>query len=64
MYYLVAILDMALVVAFYGAMRTGFGRALQSIRTDQMASAALGINEFLRGFALPAGTELPCPATS
>ncbi|HTH98129.1 MAG TPA: ABC transporter permease [Stellaceae bacterium] len=44
MYYLVAILDILLVLLFYGAMRTGFGRALQSIRTDQMASAALGIN--------------------
>ena len=44
MYYVVVIIDIALVVGLYGAMRTGFGRALQSIRTDQMASAALGIN--------------------
>ncbi|GGF30215.1 hypothetical protein GCM10011611_40400 [Aliidongia dinghuensis] len=44
MYYLVAAIDIALVVLFWGAMRTDFGRALKAIRGDQMASEALGVN--------------------
>jgi branched-chain amino acid transport system permease protein len=44
MYYLVAGIDMMLVVLFWGAMRTDFGRALKAIRGDQMASEALGVN--------------------
>lgn len=43
MYYLVLAIDAALVVLLAGAMRSGFGRALQAIRTDQLAAAALGI---------------------
>jgi len=44
MYYLVLALDAALVLLFSGAIRAGFGRALQAIRTDQMAAAALGVD--------------------
>lgn len=44
MYYLVVVLDVALVVLVSGVMRSGFGRAIQAIRTDQMAAAALGVN--------------------
>jgi branched-chain amino acid transport system permease protein len=44
MYYLVLGLGTVLVLALMGGMRSGFGRALQAIRTDQMAAAALGIN--------------------
>jgi branched-chain amino acid transport system permease protein len=43
MYYLVATLMILLVLALEGAMRSSFGRALQAIRTDQTAAAALGI---------------------
>jgi branched-chain amino acid transport system permease protein len=43
MYYLVAGLDAVLIVLLRGALGTGFGRALQAIRTDQLAAAALGI---------------------
>jgi branched-chain amino acid transport system permease protein len=44
MYYLVAAIDVALVVLFWGAVHTDFGRALKAIRGDQMASEALGVN--------------------
>jgi len=44
MYYLVLGLATLLVLALMGGMRSGFGRALQAIRTDQMAAAALGID--------------------
>jgi branched-chain amino acid transport system permease protein len=44
MYYLVAGLIVVLVVVLHGGMRSGFGRALKSVRTDQTAAAALGVN--------------------
>ncbi|HTR86526.1 MAG TPA: ABC transporter permease, partial [Reyranella sp.] len=44
MYYLVLGLIVVLVAALYGGMRSSFGRALQAIRTDQTAAAALGID--------------------
>jgi len=44
MYYLVAGIVIVLVLALYGAMRSGFGRALIAIRTDQTAAVALGVN--------------------
>jgi branched-chain amino acid transport system permease protein len=44
MYYLVAALIVALVLLLLGGIRSGFGRALQAVRTDQTAAAALGIN--------------------
>ena len=44
MYYLVLALDVVILVGLVGAMRSGFGRALKAIRSDQMAAAALGIN--------------------
>lgn len=44
MYYLVLGLDIVVLLALVGAMRSGFGRALKAIRSDQMAAAALGIN--------------------
>lgn len=44
MYYLVIGLDAVLLFLLGGLMRSAFGRALQAIRTDQMAAAALGIN--------------------
>ncbi len=44
MYYLVLVLDAVLVLLFAGAIRASFGRALQAIRTDQMAAAALGVD--------------------
>jgi branched-chain amino acid transport system permease protein len=44
MYYLVLGLIVVLVLALLGGMRSSFGRALQAIRTDQTAAAALGIN--------------------
>jgi branched-chain amino acid transport system permease protein len=44
MYYLVLALDVIILVGLSGAMRSGFGRALKAIRSDQMAAAALGIN--------------------
>ena len=43
MYYLVVGIDAALILLLAGALGTGFGRALQAIRTDQLAAAALGI---------------------
>ena len=44
MYYLVAALIVVLVLALLGGIRSGFGRALQAVRTDQTAAAALGID--------------------
>jgi branched-chain amino acid transport system permease protein len=44
MYYVVLALDVVILVGLVGAMRSGFGRALKAIRSDQMAAAALGIN--------------------
>jgi branched-chain amino acid transport system permease protein len=44
MYYLVLALAVVLVAVLSGGMRSGFGRALQAIRTDQTAAAALGID--------------------
>jgi branched-chain amino acid transport system permease protein len=43
MYWLALGLGAVLVLLLKGGMRSGFGRALQAIRTDQMAAAALGI---------------------
>jgi branched-chain amino acid transport system permease protein len=44
MYYFVLVLIVVLILALTGGMRSGFGRALQAIRADQTAAAALGIN--------------------
>lgn len=44
MYYLVLALDIVILLALFGAMRSGFGRALRAIRSDQLAAAALGID--------------------
>jgi ABC-type branched-subunit amino acid transport system permease subunit len=44
MYYLVLAVVVVLLVILAGGMRSGFGRALQAIRADQTAAAALGIN--------------------
>jgi len=44
MYYLVAGIIVVLVLALQGGMRSGFGRALKAVRTDQTAAAALGVN--------------------
>jgi branched-chain amino acid transport system permease protein len=44
MYYVVLVLDVIILIGLVGAMRSGFGRALKAIRSDQMAAAALGIN--------------------
>jgi branched-chain amino acid transport system permease protein len=44
MYYVVLALDVIILLGLAGAMRSGFGRALKAIRSDQMAAAALGIN--------------------
>jgi branched-chain amino acid transport system permease protein len=44
MYYLVLALIVLLVAALLGGMRSSFGRALQAIRSDQTAAAALGID--------------------
>jgi branched-chain amino acid transport system permease protein len=43
-YYLVLGIILVLLVALFGGMRSSFGRALQAIRADQTAAAALGIN--------------------
>jgi len=43
MYYLVVAIAIALVLLLIGGMRSGFGRALQAVRSDQMAASALGI---------------------
>lgn len=44
MYTLVAALIVALVLVLLGGIRSSFGRALQAVRTDQTAAAALGID--------------------
>ncbi|MBU1315802.1 MAG: ABC transporter permease [Alphaproteobacteria bacterium] len=44
MYFLVMVIDVVVLFALFGALRSSFGRALQSIRSDQMAAGALGIN--------------------
>ena len=44
MYYLVIAVNAVLLLLFFGALRSSFGRALQAIRTDQMAASALGVN--------------------
>lgn len=44
MYYLVAAIDALLICLLAGLIRSRFGRALQAIRTDQLAAAALGVN--------------------
>lgn len=44
MYYLTLALCVLLVLALDGATRMGFGRALKSVRSDQLAAAALGVN--------------------
>jgi branched-chain amino acid transport system permease protein len=44
MYYVVAAIIVVLVLALHGGLRGGFGRALKSVRTDQTAAAALGVN--------------------
>ncbi len=44
MYYLVLGIIIALIAILFGGMRSSFGRALQAIRTDQTAAAALGID--------------------
>ncbi|GLT22089.1 hypothetical protein GCM10007933_15450 [Zoogloea oryzae] len=44
MYFLVLGIIVALLLLLGGLIRSSFGRALQAIRTDQMAAAALGIN--------------------
>jgi branched-chain amino acid transport system permease protein len=44
MYYLVLGVVVLLLLAMGGAMRSGFGRSLQAIRTDPLAAAALGVN--------------------
>ena len=38
--------------------------ALRPLRVQRAGRAALDAADFLRGFALPPGTVLPCPATS
>ncbi|MBV8649898.1 MAG: ABC transporter permease [Alphaproteobacteria bacterium] len=58
MYYLVLALVVVLVAALAGGMRSSFGRALQAIRTDQTAAAALGIDVArykMAAFAISAG---------
>ncbi len=44
MYYLVVGLIVALLIFFQGGIKSGFGRAIQAIRTDHMAAAAFGVN--------------------
>ena len=44
MYYLVVGVNIVILAVMFGALRSSFGRALQAIRTDQMAASALGIN--------------------
>jgi branched-chain amino acid transport system permease protein len=43
-YWLALGLAAVFVVLLEGGMRSGFGRALQAVRTDQLAAAALGID--------------------
>lgn len=59
MYYLVAAIDVVVVVFLWGAMATDFGRALKAIRGDQMASEALGVNvKAMKTLALAIGAAL------
>jgi branched-chain amino acid transport system permease protein len=44
MYYLVTALIIVLVAALQGGLRSGFGRALKAVRTDETAASALGVN--------------------
>lgn len=44
MYWLALGLAAILIVMLEGGMRSQFGRALQAVRTDQLAAAALGVN--------------------
>lgn len=44
MYYLIAALIVVLVLVLQGGLRSGFGRALKAVRTDETAAAALGVN--------------------
>jgi branched-chain amino acid transport system permease protein len=44
MYFFTLALIVVIVLVLLGGMRSSFGRALQAIRTDQTAAAALGIN--------------------
>lgn len=44
MYWLSLGFAAVLVIALEGGMRSGFGRALKAVRTDQLAAAALGVN--------------------
>ena len=44
MYYLVLAITVGVLLLLRGAMRSGFGRALQAVRTDQLAAAALGVD--------------------
>ncbi len=44
MYYLTLALAAILVAALEGGIRLSFGRALKSVRSDQLAAAALGVN--------------------
>ena len=44
MYYFALILAAVLVLALEGGMRMSFGRALKSVRSDQLAAGALGVN--------------------
>ena len=44
MYWLALGVSVALVIALEGGMRSGFGRSLKAVRTDQLAAAALGVN--------------------
>jgi branched-chain amino acid transport system permease protein len=44
MYYLLVGIIVVLLLLLLGGIRSGFGRAIQAIRTDQMAAAAFGVN--------------------
>jgi len=44
MYYFLVALIVVIVLLLHGGVRSGFGRALQAVRTDQTAASALGIN--------------------
>jgi branched-chain amino acid transport system permease protein len=44
LYYLTLAIIVVLLVCLFGGLKSGFGRALQTIRSDQTAAAALGIN--------------------
>jgi branched-chain amino acid transport system permease protein len=43
-YYLIATILVVVLAALVGGMRGGFGRALQAVRADPLAAAALGVN--------------------